>query len=227
MWGRTAGVWLCVGHVLETRVSTTTFAALISLGTVSDLSAAALQHGAAKRVVLVVVELTTYSSGRALPLVYSTQQPSGLQREQSRATVPSMSRSAEEGSTFKALPNLPIPPPVPSRRRLQRQMPTAARKAFPVATRPPSLRCAHKRKDWPCRAQFHPGVLGVRGRRDFSRFDPPPENVQKPGSKLGTFGARALYTDLYTIRTWASVMGKRPGLVVLVGHEGRWPSLAC
>ena len=39
-------------------------AALISLGTVSDLSAAALQHGAAKRVVLVVVELTTYSSGR-------------------------------------------------------------------------------------------------------------------------------------------------------------------
>ena len=64
MWGRTAGVWLCVGHVLETRVSTTTFAALISLGTVSDLSAAALQHGAAKRVVLVVVELTTYSSGR-------------------------------------------------------------------------------------------------------------------------------------------------------------------
>ena len=101
-------------------------AALISLGTVSDLSAAALQHGAAKRVVLVVVELTTYSSGRALPLVYSTQQPSGLQREQSRATVPSMSRSAEEGSTFKALPNLPIPPPVPSRRRLQRQMPTAA-----------------------------------------------------------------------------------------------------
>ena len=53
-----------MGHVLETRVSTTTFAALISLGTVSDLSAAALQHGAAKRVVLVVVELTTYSSGR-------------------------------------------------------------------------------------------------------------------------------------------------------------------
>ena len=131
--------------VSRTRDASVDFCSLISLGTVSDLLAAALQHGAAKRVVLVVVELTTYSSGRALPLVYSTQQPSGLQREQSRATVPSMSRSAEEGSTFKAPTNLPIPPPF----TLQAKRSAAdayCRTKHSTARRGRRARCAHKRK---------------------------------------------------------------------------------
>jgi len=79
----------------------------------------------------------------------------------------------------------------------------------------------------------HPGVLDVRSRRDFSRFDPSPE--ERP--HLSNFGVRArrprapakghlLQQGLRSQET-GLVMPQTPwSLAVLFGHEGRWATLA-
>ena len=131
--------------VSRTRDASVDFCSLISLGTVSDLLAAALQHGAAKRVVLVAVELTTYGSGR--PPAYSSAL---WAPEQSHGRVcPAAQRRAplsrrRQTCRFHRLS--------PSRRSVQRQMPTAARSiprrdaAAEPAARTSARRCALLRR---------------------------------------------------------------------------------
>eukprot|EP00964_Phaeocystis_antarctica_P006131 scaffold3340_cov63-Phaeocystis_antarctica.AAC.11 len=104
----------------------------------TSLPAAALQHGAAKRVVLVAAEPTTYGSGRPLACV---QQPSGLQSRATAEYVPQRSRGAFQGAAKLADSTAFNPPGDAFSGRC-----LPPHEAFPGATRPPSLRCAHKRK---------------------------------------------------------------------------------
>ena len=66
---------------------------------------------------------------------------------------------------------------------------------------------------------MHGGVLGVRGRPDFSRFDPRPgrshfSNFGPPAERRpgGEGGSSLRRTDVLQ--------------AYLVGHEGRWATLA-
>ena len=61
-------------------------------------------------------------------------------------------------------------------------------------------------------------VVGISSRRDFSRFD-----LARGGPNLATL-VRPRSEDLFAKRS--SVTGKTPGLAALVGHQGRWVSLA-